>query len=98
MSTTPKPVSLMMSQVEVTFDASKLTDGPISTNIPSGGLLIPSGITMIVLTLKTINGDSNAAFQTAPVQWFDPENHWAPILPPALFVIQRHGDQTVTLL
>ncbi|HEV7506290.1 MAG TPA: hypothetical protein VGS07_15400 [Thermoanaerobaculia bacterium] len=96
MSTTPTPVPLMMSQVAVTFDASSLA---ISTDIPpSEGLLIPAGITMIVLTLSTINGTSEAVFQTAPIQWFAADNPFAPADPPALFVIQRHGDKKVTLL
>ena len=72
------------------------------TNIP-----IPSGIAMIVFNLDTapttiLPAPAPAVFQTSPIQWFETAEGGSstnnPTLLPGMFMFQRIGDTTVTLL
>jgi hypothetical protein len=96
------PVTLNMVQVTATFDPTAIgtLTNPLATNIGAEGLVIPPGLTMIVMTLVTSPpGDFGpAVFQTSPIQWFDADNAAAPVLAPHMYLIQRIGDQQITLL
>ena len=71
---------------------------------------VPQGIAMIVFTLSTYTAPtikhqplSSAVFQTSPVQWFETAkegggNSGEPALEPLMFMSQRIGDQTLTLI
>jgi hypothetical protein len=95
------PFPTMRVQVEVTFDVSKihLPEGPISTNLIDRRLTVPQGITMIVFLLETINSPSSevAVFQTSPIQWFQADGT-TPAPTPKMFIVQRLGDQNITIL
>src|SRR5262249_59681406 len=64
---------------------------------------IPSGIGIIVFNLSTAPGAPyQAVFQTSPIEWLEitPEGGTTnlPTLAPHMFVFQRIGNNTVTLI
>lgn len=78
-----------------------------SGDIVGTTITVPAGLGLIVLDLETVPipilpAPAPAVFQTTPVQWFrtgaDGTSTFEPSLRPGMFMFQRIGDQTVTLL
>jgi hypothetical protein len=106
-------VELSRKVIEVTFHPENIgTESSIFTfsgdiELPAKTIKIPQGIGMIIFNLLTAPTTANPApppalFQTAPVEWFEttPEGIATnvPKLAPHMFVFQRIGDTTLTLL
>jgi hypothetical protein len=104
MAPTWYPATLNMVEVIATFNPTNIGSptNPLSTNIEPDGLRIEPGLTMIVMKLVTSpdppSGILPAVFQTNPIQWFDADNAAAPVLDPGMYLIQRIGDNQITLL
>ena len=98
------PPTLTNFQLLVEFhpDRIPLGEDPItitSPNLIDDQLSVPQGIGMIVFTLVTIGGSSQASFPTYPIEWFEQNgNQQTPISQPEGFLVQWHNPTHCTIV
>ncbi|HTQ80438.1 MAG TPA: hypothetical protein VMM92_10615 [Thermoanaerobaculia bacterium] len=103
------PLPLNLFRIEATFHPENIgvSGAPLLTYsgdiTPDREVSVPAGIALIVFNLNTSpSSPIKALFQTSPVQWFETQldgtNSRVPTLLPDMFMFQRIGDTTVTLL